>query len=294
MSAPTRLPIDAAGPSPVVDPLTYELTHVGGRTFWWAWAGQAAIVVVVAVLDVMTRLHEGRAVHLFEPAWRPITYEFSSVLVLTLLYPAVWRLTQAVRAWDGRRARVLGFHAVAALGFSAVHVGGFVLIRKAVFALVGQDYVFGGLGPYFYELPKDLLAYALSVGLILGVGRLFEGLPRPVVRGAADPSTFDIRDGAKVVRVRIDDILAVRSAGNYVEFLLADGRAPLMRATLAGVEAQLSPHGVARTHRSWLVNTGRIEEIEPARSGDYRLSLKGGIEAPLSRRFRPSLKPADG
>ncbi len=94
--------------------------------------------------------------------------------------------------------------------------------------------------------------------------------------------------------MRIDDILAVRSAGNYVEFLLADGRAPLMRATLAGVEAQLRPHGVARTHRSWLVNTGRIEEIEPARSGDYRLSLKGGIEAPLSRRFRPALKPADG
>ncbi len=287
MSVPIPIATARAGATP-------EATRLGGRAFWWAWAALAGIMAAVDVLDVLTRLHDGRANHVFEPAWRPITYEFSSGLIAALLFPAIWRVAQAARPWDGRPLRALSLHLGAALGFALAHVGGFVLVRKAVFALVGQTYDFGGVGPFFYELPKDLVTYTVAVSLVWGVERLLAGLPRPVEAKPADASTFDIRDGAKVVRVRIEDILAVRSAGNYVEFLLADGRAPLMRATLAAVEARLAPHGVARTHRSWLVNTGRIEEIEPARSGDYRLSLKGGVEAPLSRRFRPALKGSGG
>ena len=302
MTAPTQSPTDPAGRPPTTmvpraaaeDSLTPDLTRVGGHVFWWGWAGLAAIAAAIALMNVLTRVHDAAANNLAEPVWRPVTYEVSSVLVLTLLYPAIWRLAQGVSPWKGGLARVLSVHVAGALGFAAVHIGAFVLIRKAVFALLGQDYRFGGLAPFFYELPKDLVTYAVVVVLVWGLARMFDGLPRPVARGPAGSVTFDIRDGAKVVRVRIDDILAVRSAGNYVEFLLADGRSPLMRATLAGVEAQLSPHGVARTHRSWLVNTGRIEAIDPARSGDFRLSLKGGIEAPLSRRFRPALKRADG
>ena len=283
MSVPTSIATDRAIP-------TGAASRSGGRVFWWAWGGLAGITAAVDLVNILTRLHDGRADHVFEPLWRPVAYEFSSGLVATLLFPVIWRLAQAAKPGDGRPLRAVGLHLGAALGFAVAHVGGFVLLRKAVFALAGQTYDFGGLAPFFYELPKDLVSYIVAVGLIWGVERMLVGLPRPAAVNPDEGSTFDIRDGAKVVRVRIEDILAVRSAGNYVEFLLADGRAPLMRATLAAVEARLAPHGVARTHRSWLVNTGRIEEIEPARSGDYRLSLKGGIEAPLSRRFRPALK----
>ena len=302
MSAPTRLPTDTPGrpPAPAIDPVaapdprSRDLTRLGGRTFWWAWSAFTTIVAMVDLIDVLTRLHDGRANHVFEPVWRAVTDEFSSGLVEVALFPLIWRLAQAVRPGAGSPVRAWGVHAAAAIVFAAVHVAGFVAIRKAVFAVAGETYIFGGLGPFLYELQKDCLTYAVAVGLIWGSTRLLAGLPSPAAPLAPESTTFDIRDGAKVVRVRIDDILAVRSAGNYVEFLLADGRAPLVRATLAGVEAQLRPHGVARTHRSWLVNTGRIEEIEPARSGDFRLSLKGGIEAPLSRRFRPALKPGNG
>jgi DNA-binding LytR/AlgR family response regulator len=38
---------------------------------------------------------------------------------------------------------------------------------------------------------------------------------------------FEIRDGARTLRPSMSDILAVQSAGNYVEVLLADGRRPL-------------------------------------------------------------------
>ena len=82
--------------------------------------------------------------------------------------------------------------------------------------------------------------------------------------------------------------MAVRSAGNYAEFLLADGRRPLMRTPLAALEARLAPLGFVRTHRSWLVNAARVTGVKPEGSGDYAVELDE-VEAPLSRRFREAL-----
>nr|WP_240902791.1 LytTR family DNA-binding domain-containing protein [Caulobacter sp. SLTY] len=104
----------------------------------------------------------------------------------------------------------------------------------------------------------------------------------------AEPATFDIRDGAKLVRAAVSDILAVSSAGNYAEFHLADGRKPLMRASLASLETKLAQHGFVRTHRSWLVNAARVTELKHEGSGDYAVTL-GGVVAPLSRRFPDAL-----
>jgi len=93
-----------------------------------------------------------------------------------------------------------------------------------------------------------------------------------------------------VRRTPVRQILAVRAAGNYVEFLLDDGRRPLMRAALAGVEEKLSSFGFVRTHRSWIVNPARVTRLQAAGSGDYRLELGPDAEASLSRRFREALQ----
>jgi DNA-binding LytR/AlgR family response regulator len=87
------------------------------------------------------------------------------------------------------------------------------------------------------------------------------------------------------VRVALDEIVAVTSARNYVEFHLADGARPLVRSTLAKVEADLLAGGFLRTHRSWLVNPAHVRVLEPAAGGDFRLELATGVTAPLSRRF---------
>jgi len=154
-----------------------------------------------------------------------------------------------------------------------------------IYALFGSLFEFGGFGALFYEMPRDLIAYGLTAGGFWAVLMLTQSTRPPETRAA-----FDIRDNTRVLRVPIDDILAVRSAGNYVEFLLADGRRPLMRQTLAETAEQLAPHGLARTHRSWLVNKRRIAQIEPAGSGDFKLSLGDGVEAPLSRRFKGAIE----
>jgi hypothetical protein len=282
-------PILTAEPPERPDPWAADLNRMGGQLFWWGWAAFAVIVFLVDLLDVQARLHLGAIHGALEPLWPPLIDEFSSGVVDVMLFPAVWLMVERVRPAAGGWARTLGLHLAAAIAFSAVHVTGFVVLRVAIYGLMGHGYHFGGLGPFLYELPRDIAAYGVACAGIWRVRLIIAALPRPAPRREGG-EVFDIHDGPKVLRVPIADILAVRSAGNYVEFLLADGRSPLMRATLAGVETQLSPHGIARTHRSWLVNTGRIEAIGPAGSGDFRLSLSGGLEAPLSRRFRPAVR----
>lgn len=87
------------------------------------------------------------------------------------------------------------------------------------------------------------------------------------------------------MRVRTSDIVAVVSAGNYAEFRLLDGRRPLLRTTLAILEAQLSHRGLLRVHRSWIVNPDQVRSIRSLPSGDARLTLADGEVAPASRRY---------
>jgi DNA-binding LytR/AlgR family response regulator len=170
-----------------------------------------------------------------------------------------------------------------------IHVGGFTALRVIAFPLL--EHMPYRLGPpggdLAYELAKDLLAYGLSVlAFRILLGWVFLAEP-------ARPGVFDIRDGQRLVRAPLADILAVRSAGNYVEFLLVDGRRPLMRKPLAALEAELGPLGFVRTHRSWLVNAGRVTGLRPEGSGDYAVEI-GDLEAPLSRRFPEALATLRG
>ena len=129
--------------------------------------------------------------------------------------------------WDPTRPRwKLLIHIPGALGFALGHVGGFVLLRRFV-AWMGGPVTFDPsfVNQFLYEAQLDGLSYLLLIASFTLLHRLGGG-QAPIA--APDPRvTFDIRDGAKLIRVRIDDILAVSSAGNYVEFTLGDGRRPL-------------------------------------------------------------------
>jgi DNA-binding LytR/AlgR family response regulator len=103
------------------------------------------------------------------------------------------------------------------------------------------------------------------------------------------PTYFDILDGGRTLRTPLGKIISLRAAGNYVEFLLEDGTKPLMRTSLTDMEAALAPAGFVRTHRSWLINQHHIRTLTPTGSGDFTLTLDGGTEAPLSRRFPAAL-----
>jgi len=99
-------------------------------------------------------------------AWKPFLFESSSILVIVALIPFILRFEKRYRLDARPRIRAVAVHSAGALVFSAVHVSSMVALRKLVYALAGQTYVFGN--PFiggFYELQKDALTY-LTVLLV--------------------------------------------------------------------------------------------------------------------------------
>jgi hypothetical protein len=247
----------------------------------------ALFLLLVDTINVMTILHDSAGHGGRIAAWEPIVWESTSG-VSTLVSCAIvyWAL---VRAAPGRtRWPVLvAVHAAASLAFSGLHVLLMNAMRVAIYAAAGHRYPFGASG-FVYEYRKDLIAYIVIAGifwLFAAPARGGGAVPAP----AQPPRLFDIVEGSRVIRVPLDEIAALRAAGNYVEFLLADGRRPLMRGSLAEIHAAVSPAGFVRTHRSWAVNLTHVRGLRPAGSGDFQVELDGGTIAPVSRRFPDAL-----
>ena len=260
---------------------------VAGRTLLYCYVVGAVVVGVVNVVNVITIVHE-------EPQFglaAPVIWEGTSWLTFVLFLWIAW-IAYRLAPLSARPRWKLLIHIPAALLFSFAHVAGFVGLRKLVYALGGAHYEFGQFPSHFlYEFAKDAFGY----GLFIAAFGLVEHLLRQqsLIDTPGQTLTFDIRDGSKLTRVRLDQVLAIASAGNYVEFVLRDGRRLLMRSPLSTLENELSPRGFLRTHRSWLVNAAQMTALKPEGSGDYTVEL-GSLTAPLSRRFPEALAKLRG
>jgi len=216
------------------------------------------------------------------PAWEIWTWSITSAAFTLALIWIPW-ISAQLAAPDRKRWPVLiAIHFVVGVVYSGLHVTGFVAARNLVYALAGETY---GLGPLLedfpYELRKDLLTYGSTVALFW----LTQKDPS-LVKETRSPTLFDIRDGKRITRIAIGDLLAVRGAGNYVEFHLENGSRPLMRATLGALHKEL---GLVQVHRSWLLNPSRVTGLSPDGSGDWTVQL-GSLQVPLSRRYAAALE----
>lgn len=179
--------------------------------------------------------------------------------------------------------------------FSGAHVALMTSMRVLLWDVAGGRYSWAALGDFPYEYRKDALAYVVIAGIFWIATRTAPAVaPSPPASAAPAPATFDIRDATTILRVPVGEIIAALAARNYVEFVLQDGRRPLMRASIAQIEATLAPAGFVRTHRSWLVNAERVRGLSAAGSGDFRIDLGCGLTAPLSRRYPAALARLKG
>jgi hypothetical protein len=252
------------------------------RTFLYAFSAAAAMVAAVNAINVITIAHEQPQDGLLGP----IVWEGSSWISLILFFWIPWIAYRIAPPFVRPRWKLLA-HIPGALAFSLAHVSGFVGLRMLIYRLAGDHYGYGAFWPhFFYEFRKDVLGYALFIAGFALIEHLLR--QQQLIETPGQMLTFDIRDGAKLTRVRLDDVLAVASAGNYVEFVLQDGRRLLMRSPLSALETELGGRGFLRTHRSWLVNAARMTALKPEGSGDYTVELEN-ISAPLSRRYPDAL-----
>lgn len=87
----------------------------------------------------------------------------------------------------------------------------------------------------------------------------------------------------------LPEIVALRAEGNYVS-LQHYRNLYLLRESLSSIAEKLKPYGFIRIHRSVVVNTSLVEEIEPLSTGEYRLRVKGGHEYTVTRSYKDNLR----
>src|SRR5436190_9629048 len=115
----------------------------------------------------------------------------------------------------------------------------------------------------------------------------------PATAAEALPHMVWLRDGTTRIRIEPREVIWISSAGNYVEYSLADGRNHLVRGTLAATETQLARFNLVRVHRTRLANLDRVTAVELKPSGDFELTFDTGQTVQGSRRYKNAVASLD-
>lgn len=107
--------------------------------------------------------------------------------------------------------------------------------------------------------------------------------------GSARLDRVVIKSSGRVMFLDAADIDWIEAAGVYVH-LHVGSKSYLYRATLGQLQERLNPERFVRIHRSTMVNTARIVELQPGTHGEYVVVLKNGIQLTLSRGYRAELE----
>ncbi len=137
---------------------------------------------------------------------------------------------------------------------------------------------------------KDHLQFATPGVLSQRILNLLEDLKRP------QPGYVDrlaLKTGGRVSFLKADEIDWIEGEGNYARLHVAK-QSHLIRETMNQLEGRLDPTRFLRIHRSTIVNTERIKEIQPLFNGAYGVLLKDGTRLTLSRGYRERLKVLTG
>jgi len=264
---------------------------------WTTFAAIAAIALTIGIVNALSGAQDASWRGDSADIGRRLFWEMTSITVILALVPILMLSVQRMRRTTGLAPRI-GIAVLALLAFSVLHIAGMVGLRKLMLWLAGSAYDFHlSLASVLYEFRKDAVT-VLLIGATLwlmdsrrelrGAARAAQTLPA----AALEQSSADLiwlRDGTSRIRVAPRDILWVASAGNYIEYSLADGTQHLIRGTLAVAESELARFAIVRVHRTRLANLDRISGVDFRPSGDFELTFDNGKTLGGSRRYRPAV-----
>ena len=97
-------------------------------------------------------------------------------------------------------------------------------------------------------------------------------------------SRFPVRTGVRIQVVLADDIEWIAAAGDYVE-LHFGGHHHLLRETMNSMEQKLDPAKFLRIHRSRIVRSTCVRELQALDNREYLVKLSDGSEHRSSRSY---------
>ncbi|WP_215224037.1 LytR/AlgR family response regulator transcription factor [Echinicola shivajiensis] len=170
-----------------------------------------------------------------------------------------------------------------------------ILLLSLVFFLIYGNH-YNSIGIEYLQSIKYtflglLIPYLLAIAVILIIKQ------QQKIQTVQAPKTeiIQLKDeyGQNKLSIKPQYILFLESADNYVTIHYLDNKTvkkEMLRNTLKSLEEQLSPYGIKRCHRSYLVN---IQQIKMAKktSGKNLLYLEGTSSIlPISRKYLPEFK----
>jgi two-component system LytT family response regulator len=121
------------------------------------------------------------------------------------------------------------------------------------------------------------------------LGRRLLALVKDLRKDQPKSDRLVVKSGGRLFFLRTDEIDWIEAAGNYVRLHLGED-SHLFRETMNNMEARLDGRRFVRIHRSRIVNTDRIKELQPWFNGEYVVVLQNGARLTLSRGYREKLQ----
>ena len=249
-----------------------------------------ALVAILWTADTLTKFSQLRFLGHTPDSFRLIAEQATSAIAVLLLVPCVaWWLTRFPLRRDRLVAAAAG-HVLGSVLFAVLHYFLMVGMRYAVFLFAGRNYIFSDFWfrNLVIEYQKDIKIYVVTVGIIAAY-RYVRTMRDRAPAATVTTDRMVVQTGKGETIIRRDDIEYLEAARNYVT-VSTGAREFLVRNTLARLEEQLAPGQIVRTHRSYLVNIDKIEEIRTTDTGGYEIHLRSGKTVPLSRGYRDTFR----
>jgi two-component system LytT family response regulator len=101
--------------------------------------------------------------------------------------------------------------------------------------------------------------------------------------------TVSMKSGSEWIRVRLDDILWIEAAGDYMCVHTLEGT-HIIRKTLKQFEQELDPNLFPRVNRSAMINMSKLKRLTPNSNGEYLAQLTSDDSVKVSRKYKFKLE----
>jgi two-component system, LytTR family, response regulator len=126
----------------------------------------------------------------------------------------------------------------------------------------------------------DRLAASSADTIRKQMAALLERLP-----SSSPADRLAVRSGERTIFVRFDDIDWIDVEGDYARLHVGKDK-HLLRETLSDLERRLPAARFLRIHRSFIVQSDRIQSVQPWFKGDYVIILRDGTRLQSGRTYR--------
>lgn len=139
---------------------------------------------------------------------------------------------------------------------------------------------------YDYDDIVDFLPKPLSFDRFMKALNRLDGFRDPTIgEGLKINETIYIKDGSKNVRIKLPDVLYIKSEDNYVSFVFPTTQT-LTLYSLKDLESKLPPVFI-RVHRSYIVNLDKIDytTADEISIGDKKIPIGDKYKTELENRL---------